>query len=65
MNETRDTITSEERMAQFATCPYCGARINAGALLGASTSPAKAEAARRNGRLGGRPKKVVAAPTTE
>ncbi len=65
MNETRDTITSEERMAQFATCPHCGARINAGALLGASTSPAKAEAARRNGRLGGRPKKVVAASATE
>lgn len=45
-------------------CPHCKKRINARLLAavfaakgGKSTSEAKAEAARKNGRLGGRPKK--------
>jgi len=37
-------------------CPRCGGKINAGALLGAATSPAKAAAARANAKLGGWPK---------
>jgi|GEM_PF-2954628 len=37
-------------------CPHCGREINIGALMGGVSSPAKARAARDNGKLGGRPK---------
>jgi hypothetical protein len=37
-------------------CPYCKREINVGALLGGISTPKKAEAARRNGKLGGWPK---------
>ena len=37
-------------------CPHCGGAINPAALLGSMTSPAKAEAARANAKLGGWPK---------
>jgi hypothetical protein len=37
-------------------CPYCKREINVGALLGSVSTPAKAAAARRNGKLGGWPK---------
>jgi len=37
-------------------CPHCGGEINPAALLGGMTSPAKAEAARANAKLGGWPK---------
>lgn len=37
-------------------CPHCGKPINAAALLGAMTSPAKAAASRENAKLGGWPK---------
>lgn len=39
-------------------CPECGMEINVGALIGSVSTRAKAEAARRNGRKGGRPKKA-------
>lgn len=42
-------------------CPHCGGRLTAktlAAALGARKSKAKSAAARANGRLGGRPKKV-------
>lgn len=38
-------------------CPNCGKRINPASLLGSITTERKAEAARENGKLGGRPKK--------
>ncbi len=37
--------------------------VGLGALLGRTTSPAKAAAARRNGQKGGRPRKAVQRPT--
>jgi len=37
-------------------CPHCGGEINPAALLGSMSSPAKAEAARANAKLGGWPK---------
>lgn len=37
-------------------CPHCGKPINIGSILGATTSSAKAKAARKNGKLGGWPK---------
>ena len=38
-------------------CPHCKRVINIGALLGSVSTPAKADAARANGKLGGRPRK--------
>lgn len=38
-------------------CPHCKREINIGALLGSVSTPAKTEAARANGKLGGRPRK--------
>lgn len=38
-------------------CPHCGKPINVGALIGSVSTPAKAAAARANGRKGGRPRK--------
>lgn len=48
-------------------CPKCGADIGAAvaARAGSATSRAKAAAARRNGRLGGRPKKPKHSPLEE
>ena len=43
----------------FGSKRWIAARL--GALGGMSTSPAKASASRRNGRLGGRPKRVTSA----
>lgn len=40
-------------------CPHCGKKINVGALIGARSTPKKAEAARRNGAKGGRPSKTI------
>lgn len=37
-------------------CPHCGKEINPAAMLGSISTPAKAEAARNNGKLGGRPR---------
>ncbi len=37
-------------------CPHCGKAINVGALIGSVSTVAKANAARANGKLGGRPK---------
>jgi hypothetical protein len=37
-------------------CPECGKPINPAAMLGSISSPAKAEAARENAKLGGWPK---------
>ena len=37
-------------------CPHCGKEINPAAMLGSISSPAKAEAARANAKLGGWPK---------
>ena len=34
-------------------CPKCGTEINPAAMLGSISSPAKAEAARENAKLGG------------
>ena len=45
-------------------CPNCGEPIRAAAILGSSKSKAKAAAARRNGRKGGRPKTKGANKTT-
>lgn len=42
-------------------CPHCGKRISkkqAASAMGKSKSEAKQNAARENGKLGGRPKKV-------
>ncbi len=43
-------------------CPHCGKEFNVGLLLGKSKSDRKAEAARLNGRKGGRPRKVKGVP---
>lgn len=40
-------------------CPHCHRQINIGAMLGRRKSKAKSEAARANGKLGGRPKKQI------
>jgi hypothetical protein len=40
-------------------CPHCGKEFNIGLLLGKSRTDKKADAARLNGKKGGRPKKVV------
>lgn len=37
-------------------CPHCGKELNVGSLLATIKSPAKAEASRRNAKLGGWPK---------
>lgn len=37
-------------------CPHCGKPINAAAMLGSISTPAKAKAARENANLGGWPK---------
>lgn len=37
-------------------CPHCGKPINAAAMLGSISTPAKAQAARENAKLGGWPK---------
>lgn len=37
-------------------CPHCGKQINPAAMLGSISSPAKADAARENAKLGGWPK---------
>ncbi len=37
-------------------CPHCGKPINPAAMLGSISTPAKAEAARENAKLGGWPK---------
>lgn len=37
------------------SCPHCNQPINPGSLLGSYRSPAKAQAARINGRKGGNP----------
>lgn len=37
-------------------CPHCGKPINAAAMLGSISTPAKAQAARKNAKLGGWPK---------
>ena len=44
------------------TCTACGHidQINAASLMGSATSEAKAEAARANGKKGGRPRKKPA-----
>lgn len=39
------------------TCPKCGYQINPASELGKIKSAKKSEAARKNGRLGGRPRK--------
>lgn len=44
-------------------CPHCGGEINPAALLGSSkktVSPAALDARRKNGKLGGRPRKTKA-----
>jgi hypothetical protein len=38
-------------------CPHCGKRINPASLLGSISTKRKAQASRKNGKLGGRPKK--------
>ncbi len=43
-------------------CPHCGKEFNVGLLLGKAKTDRKAEAARLNGRKGGRPKKVKEVP---
>ena len=37
-------------------CPHCGHEINPAAMLGSISTPAKAQAARENAKLGGWPK---------
>lgn len=37
-------------------CPKCGTEINPAAMLGSISTPAKAQAARENAKLGGWPK---------
>lgn len=37
-------------------CPHCGKPINAAAMLGSISTPAKARAARENAKRGGWPK---------
>lgn len=37
-------------------CPHCGKPINAAAMLGSISTPAKTQAARENAKLGGWPK---------
>lgn len=37
-------------------CPHCGKKINAGAMLGSISTPAKTKASRQNAKLGGWPK---------
>ena len=39
-------------------CPHCGKKINVGSLMGSRRTKAKSNAARENGKLGGRPKKA-------
>jgi len=39
-------------------CPHCGKPINVGSLMGQITSEKKADAARENGKKGGRPPKA-------
>jgi endogenous inhibitor of DNA gyrase (YacG/DUF329 family) len=41
---------------QAMNCPHCGKPINAAAMLGSISTPAKAQAARDNAKLGGWPK---------
>jgi len=40
-------------------CPHCSKEISPGALLGSIKSEKKARASRENGKLGGRPRKVI------
>jgi hypothetical protein len=49
---SRKTTESEQAM----NCPHCGKPINPAAMLGSISTPAKAEAARENAKLGGWPK---------
>lgn len=46
-------------------CPHCGKKINVGSLMGSQRTKAKSNAARENGKKGGRPKKAkqAAAPS--
>ena len=37
-------------------CPRCGESLNPGAMIGGAKTPAKAAAARENGKKGGRPR---------
>lgn len=43
-------------------CPNCGKPLNAGQLLRAIKSEARAAASRENGKKGGRPKKLPTSP---
>lgn len=45
-----------EAAESLQSCPHCGKLLSAAALLGSISTPAKAQAARANGKLGGRPK---------
>ncbi len=46
-------------------CPHCGKEFNVGLLLGRTKTDRKAEAARLNGRKGGRPRKVKGVPNKD
>lgn len=39
-------------------CPHCGGELRIRSILGKIKSESKAKAARENGKLGGRPKKI-------
>ena len=43
-------------MGDYMNCPHCGKEINPAAMLGSISTPAKAQAARENAKLGGWPK---------
>lgn len=43
-------------MGETMKCPHCGKEINPAAMLGSISTPAKAQAARENAKLGGWPK---------
>lgn len=51
-----DTTRRAQSMEQPMNCPHCGKPINAAAMLGSISTPAKAQAARENAKLGGWPK---------
>lgn len=52
----RLTNVNNPENVTMINCPHCGKPINAAAMLGSISSPAKARAARENAKRGGWPK---------
>lgn len=54
--ETPGRLDSHQALNRMVSCPHCGKPINAAAMLGSISTPAKARAARENAKKGGWPK---------